>query len=391
MSSAPEPRLIRPEEFDPCMALVNDCFGHDRGHLEARMPHCFDAAHPERHAVIERNGEIVSHVACVPAQLRAGDARIDCGGIAGVATHPDHRGNGHMRRLLSFWLDRLVDRGVSLAELEGDRVRYGRYGWENAGREHRYRIGRRAFRLEPAIDAVRRYRSDDLEIIREIHERERFAVVRDRRRYERLLDQTGLETLVVDGPEAAYCCHRGDPPTILEFGGASEGVAALLSRLLEGHEEIVVYTHPAHPLASLFRDVATEWEGVPHRKLNLLDLPTTVEAYEPLLAERWKRILESGPDFGSCAPPGDVTLAVENDGESVWTPPNACQSVTLRFERDGLRVDRANGEPDVSLGRAEMVDFLFGPSDARPALGRSRPALDLVLPLEYYFWQTETI
>ncbi|WP_162994079.1 GNAT family N-acetyltransferase [Halalkalicoccus subterraneus] len=390
------PRLARPDEFRETMALTNRCFGFEPGGLEERMPHCFDPAHPERHAIIEANGSIVSHVACVPAELWAGDAYVECGGIAGVATDPDHRGNGYMHRLLAFWLDQLDDRGVPLAELEGDRVRYGRYGWENAGRENCYRVTKRSFTAAfgegyADFEAVRHFRPrTDLAVVQRIHESERYRVGRDRRRYKRLLEQAGLETLVYDAVRPAYLCYRGDGPvSILEFGGSRDGVTALLARVLDvTADDIVVYTHPRHPLTGFFRTVATSWSQRPHRKLNVLDLPATLAAYRPLLEERWSNTVEA---FGSTV--GDLTLEmVDPTGRSVDTmAATDRQSATIAYDASGVSVERTDRDPDVSLGRWETVDLLFGSQDVLRSIKRSEPFLDAIFPVEFYFWRTETI
>lgn len=380
------PRLARPEEFREAIALAERCFGFDPGGLEGIMPHCFDENHPERHAVVKRDDEVVSHVVCVPAQLRAGEARVECGGIAGVATHPDHRGNGYMTRLIEFWLDRLDDRGVPLAELEGDRVRYGRFGWENAGRETVYRVTRRSFDGEPTADGpVRPYRGPaDVPTIRNVHETERYRVGRDRERYERLLGQSGLETLVYDGDRPAYLCHDGEEPvTVEEFGGGRSGVAALLQRVLERSEEVEVYAHPRHSLVSLFRDVAADWEHRPHRKLNLLDVEGALESYRPLLERRWSSICG-----GLGGRSGTVSVGVSNgDGRT-----ESSSAALIRYGDDGrVSIERTDGEPDVEMDRRRLTRLLFGTADDYHSVKRERPFLSAVLPLEYYFWQTETI
>ncbi len=385
------PRLVRPEEFREAMTLAERCFGFESGGLKRRMPHCFDESKPERHAIVKRDGAVVSHVACVPAELRAGSARIECGGVAGVATDPDHRGEGYMTRLIEFWLERLDERTVPLAELEGDRVGYGRFGWENAGRERRYLITERSFGREPGgTDRVRQYRGpEDLDAIEPIHERERYRVSRDRRRYERLFDQRDLETLVFEGDRPAYLAHRGsDPTAILEFGGSREGLVALLATVLESADsgELALFTHPHHPLTALFREVAADWRTQPHRKLNVLDLTGTLEAYEPLLADRWRSMAQAlGGDRSD-----SVTLALDGTeaGESVEA---SREAVAIRTTGDVLAVERTSRSPDVVLDRRTMTRLLFGSSDACWSIKRSRPILRSVLPLEYYFWQTETI
>lgn len=377
------PRLIHPDEFREAMVLTERCFGYDPGGLEARMPHCFDDTKPERHAIIKQNGTVVSHVACIPAELRAGETLVDCHGIAGVATDPTYRGEGHMTQLLEFWLEHLDSREIPLAELEGDRMGYERFGWENAGREIRYRITDRSFTARTdGDDAVRPYRGeDDLDLIAGVHERERYRVVRDRRRYERLFDQHELETIVYEGSQPAYLSYRGrDPASILEFGGSREGLTALLTSVLQSASEIELFTHPHHPHVPFFSVCALDWETHPHRKLNLLDLPKTIRAYEPLLSERWLSVVD---EFGPIA--GSITLEI--DGETT----EIAETATIGYDGSSVCVERTSETPDVSLDRREMTQFLFGSSDVYHSTKRLHPFLMAVLPLEYYFWQTETI
>lgn len=385
-SSIEGPRLIRQEEFQESMDLVNRCFGFKRGGLEARMPHCFDESHPERHAIIKRDGAVVSHAVCVPAELRAGDARIDCHGIAGVATDPDHRGNGHMTQLLEFWLEQLDDRDIPLAELEGDRVRYGRFGWENAGREREYQITRRSFGGEQTHSEHGRsyWGATDIPLIRSLHESEQFRVQRDRRRYECLLDQTDLETLIYEGDRPAYLCYRGEGPTsVLEFGGSRVGVATLLDSVLETSGDVHLYTHPRHPLVSLFREVAGDWKLRPHRKLNVLDVATTLDSYRPLLEDRWSSVC-SALTGGS----GAVSIGIA--GDRGYT--DSGQAALVRYEDDGtVTVERTDTDPDVTAGRRKITRLLFGTADDCQCIKRAHQFLAAVLPLGYYFWQTETI
>lgn len=372
------PRLAEPGEFDDIAGLLNRCFGFD---VPPRMPHCFDPDRLERHAVVVANGEVVSHVACVPAELVAGDAGIDCYGIAGVATDTAHRGKGYMDDLLGFWLERLEDRGAPLAELEGDRRRYGRYGWENAGREYRYEITGRSFagaHDESPPDTVAEYTGTDeqLELIEACHESERFRIARERSDYETLLGQSGLETLCYpDGP--AYLSYRGEEsPSVLEFGGDEAGVRALLATVLAESvdDRLLLYAHPLHPLNETFRRGADDWTQLPHRKLNVLDLRATLEAFEPLLAERWRRV------HGRTR--GRVTLGVRGEEGS---------AVSLSYTPGDVSCRPFEGDPEISLSRTEMAQLLFGFPDQWRSRKRRDPLLSTTLPLDYYFWETETI
>lgn len=73
--------------------------------------------------VVTVGDEIATHAVRISAEL-----------VAGVATHPDHRENGYRTRVLEFCLADLAADGVPIAELEGYRPGYARFGFEDAGR-----------------------------------------------------------------------------------------------------------------------------------------------------------------------------------------------------------------------------------------------------------------
>jgi predicted acetyltransferase len=141
MSDADSPRLACDDEFSEILELCDRCFRKERGGMAARVPFAYDPDCPEHHAVIRQDGRVVAHAAAVPQTLAVGGSEVACPGIGGIATDPRYRGNGHMSALLEFWLDEL---DAPLVELGGDRQRYGHFGWENGGREFRYRISHRS-------------------------------------------------------------------------------------------------------------------------------------------------------------------------------------------------------------------------------------------------------
>lgn len=110
----------------------------------------------------------------------------------------------------------------------------------------------------------------------------------------------------------------------------------------------------------------------------MLDLPGTLDAYEPLLADRWSTVVD---DLGAAS--GSVTLAIDE--------PSTRKTATISYDGTGVRVERTARRPDVLLDRATMTRLLFGSPDACWSIRRTRPFLRAVLPLEYYFWRTETI
>lgn len=370
------PRLLRPGEFDEAIELVRTCFG--MGDEEERpTPYWADRADPDRHAVITVDGAVVSHAVGAPVEFTAGPATVPARGIAGVATHPDHRGNGYMTRLMEFWIDRAREDGIPLLELEGDRQRYRRFGWDNAGREFRFAVTPRSHpAAEANPDGVRAYRGtrDDLEFVAAIHDAERYGVRRSLDTYETLLEPDRRQTVLHDDSDgAAYVCYRGDDPvTVEEFGGDPDAIATILGQLCATSGDLAIYTHPHHPFVDRLYEISADWVLRSHRKLRITDLYDVLAAYQPLLETRWE----------ATDRPGTETVTLALTGES---------AVTLRFGRDDVSVERSDGTAAVTLDRPAMTRLLFGVADGMRSVKRAHPTLATVLPLEYYMWQTETI
>lgn len=383
MSAKSGPRLLRPGEFEELTALLDRCFAFERGGMAARLPFVYDPDRPERHAVVEVDGEIVSHVACVPESLVIGtDATIDCCGIGGVATAKPHRGNGYMSELLEFWLDRLDADGVPLAELGGDRQRYGRFGWERAGRELVYTITSRSA-PEPTLDgavAVYDGSAADFETIRRLHRRRSLRVDRDRRVARSVYDQRGLETILYrdeGGDLRAYVClsREGRDGELREFGGDEAGIETLLSELFARIDlnALAVYAHPTHAHTELFERYAAKWRFRPPRLANVRDLPAVVTACADPLERRWTR--------RSIGWEGELTLGIESDGTAV----------RLTADSDRLTIEPVSAVPELAMDRREAARLLFGGNCRRGTIAEEYPLLDALFPLEYYVWPTERV
>ena len=383
MAAKSEPRLLRSGEFDELMALLDRCFAFERGGMAARLPFVYDPDRPERHAVIEIDGKIVSHAACVPESLSAGsETTISCGGIGGVATAKPHRGNGHMSALLEFWLDRLDADAVPLTELGGDRQRYGRFGWEPAGRELVYTITPRSAPETSGGGEIARFDGSDadLEAIHRLHRADSLRVERDRTTARSVYGQRGLETLVhrnERGEVRAYICLSCESRdrTLQEFGGDAAGLKVLLSALFERVDVngVTTYMHPAHPHAKLFEEYSAKWRLRPQRSLNVRDLPAVVTAWANPLEQRWNR--------RPIACEADLTLGIEGDETAV----------RLASNRDRLTVETVSDEPALVIDRRDAARLLFGGNGRQERLSDEYPILETLFPLEYYIWPTERV
>lgn len=382
MTNVDGPRLATEDDFDEMMDLLDRYFAYERGGMAARLPFCYDPARSDRHAIIEADGRIVSHVAAIPQTLSVGDGTVECWGIGGVATDRRYRGNGYMSELLEFWLDRMDEAAVPLSDLSGNRQRYAHFGYENAGSEYRYVIDERSFAGTPmsAADLVRYDRNGErFDVLRSIHDAEPYRVVRDRGASETVFGQRGLETLVYDGEDPAYLSltRESRARTVEEFGGSDRGVERLLSHVLAVYDlnELTVRAPPVHPLADAFARHSRHWTNHPHRKLRICDLRRVLEAFRGQIEERWDR---SGRTER-----GGVTLGLADSDTG--------DAVRLAYDEDSVSIERSGADPDRSLNRSATTAFLFGQPERVARRRRRDPFLETVLPLRFYLWPTEHV
>jgi len=387
MESMDGPRLARPEELPEILELLDRTFDYGEGGMAAHLPDAYADPTPAHHAVVRRDDTVVGHAGCFPRTLVVGKGELQTRVIGGVATDKRYRGNGYMSALMEFWLERLEREGIGLSNLGGDRRRYGRFGWELAGRERAYDVSERSFTGPGGASGIRRLSADtaaDTEIVRRLHSAEPLRVSRDRERYATLLDQAGYRTLLYDGDDAgdgeAYLTFSdrstpsrfaADGRAVVEYGGTAAGITTLLGHVLATHDSssVTLYAPPSHRLTETFVDQSNAWRLLTHRMVNLHDLETVLSGFEERIERRWR----DAPATGS----GSVTLAIGN-----------ATAVEVSYDAESVAVAPTAAPADVTLDRRSMTRLLFDFGEHRP-IDSGDPLLRSVLPLEFYLWRSE--
>lgn len=76
------------------------------------------------------NGRLVSQLQLLPLRVMTGTGEVACGGVASVATPPEHRRRGHTGTMLRHMCDELRETGTTLCMLYPfKRSFYGHFGW----------------------------------------------------------------------------------------------------------------------------------------------------------------------------------------------------------------------------------------------------------------------
>jgi ribosomal protein S18 acetylase RimI-like enzyme len=179
-----EPRACRLEELPALARLTNRVFRPSGGSMSAEYPLVFREENLEQLRVIDRDGELVSHVGiCVREALILG-VPLRVASIGAVCTDPTCRGAGLASRLMEDVRAHAIARGADLMLISGGRGLYHRLGYVEVGRFPCYRVPPGA---PSAAVSVTEYASADLPAIMALHTREPIRFRRPREDWERVL------------------------------------------------------------------------------------------------------------------------------------------------------------------------------------------------------------
>ena len=201
------PRELRPGEFQGMLELLNSSFPESLPEgIQAHWPHvCVERPDcRDRYRVFVDAGRPVSCVGVVPMRFRVDGGTLDVGGVSIVATDPDYRGRGLMTALLKDATETMRSRGHAASWLNGDRTRYGRLGWERAGRKYNVVLSRRStggLRPSGPAAALLESRGTHLEEMERLYGANPLGGVRAREVARRLFARPGKKTIA---------CQEGD-------------------------------------------------------------------------------------------------------------------------------------------------------------------------------------
>ncbi|MDA0335265.1 MAG: GNAT family N-acetyltransferase [bacterium] len=297
------PRRARPDEFGEAMRFTDMVFRpgqKGRGIVQRQYPHVYrdEPAFARRLLLLRDKGELIGCVAVHPIVLRLGAAQVSAGGIGIVGTHPERRGEGIMTCLLTEAIRQMRAAGHAVSVLGGDRQRYARFGWENAGVCNVYELTSRSLGTSTVTDHAVRLKKPDAAMFRRIRRlsgARTFGVERKLADTAPLLLRNGKEAWVCqEGRRFAYAVAGGagrtNRPytTIHEFGGDAQLVLTLFRRLLRhcaaGRLSVVAGPNPDEQ--ALLTPVSSTWSRRPAGMTQVLDPCRVVQQLRPELLQR---------------------------------------------------------------------------------------------------------
>ena len=370
----------RPDELEAINELATTAFrvnNPNHPSFDLLYPHGYreETFPAEDHLVIRDGGRPVAMVALRPLRFAVGPNMIDVAGIGDVCTHRDYRGRGYMTVLMKVAEAEIDDRGFVLGFLGGERARYGRFGWEQAGCYWTFGLTEKYLAeidlsdwtieepetIEPWMHAAieekpfRRSMAFD-EMI--------WAVKRIGRRNLTAQGPGGRAVVVYD--HATDETDQARSVTIDEWGGSPDAILALGTELARRKDVAdVSLTTPAvgDGLTRLLR--ARAWSYGPRTAANVrvCRLAELLMAYFPWMS-RCPNVC-----------PGGITLRMTD----------VDQAATLVLD-DAPSIVDAPGQFEVALNRLDMTTFLFGPLPPSRVfdLPHELAALDAIFPLPIF-------
>jgi predicted N-acetyltransferase YhbS len=372
------PRKANVSDYPELISFLNGIFGirMDLEYSHIYRPTAKDMAN---NIIAVDDGRIVSCVGIFPMTFACGGVRLRVGGIGGVSTNPEYRSRGLMTKLMNEAMEIMRRRQDDISILWGDRLRYARFGYENAGRHYTFNIDRR--HVLPGILAGREIRplsftGGDLSRIARLYRQWELRVERSPAKLKSVFGRDTYETWVwLKGQAFAYMTIKGvgADRDLIEFGGETEGLENLLGFLFDKYElENLTGTIPYCPsLYVPFIIARSSGWGIGFSRrarcemVKILDLAS-------LLSKFAAKIGQSARGLGL---KGSLTLEMTDSH----------QVATLHFGR-GVSVSERKAKPALHLSDTEMVRLIFGTIPPSHSLNLSKPLqyLDEVFPLDFY-------
>ncbi len=314
--------------------------------------------------ILEADGKIVSHAGLFPVNLSAGEIDITAGGIGDVATLPEYRGRGHMRRLLAHVIEKMDEGGIALSFLEGDRHRYGNFGWEAAGRKMVLSFTARSLQKAGVAPYDRLDEAPPAEALGEVEKwHENLEYRASRRGLSGKITRGGNRVwLAGDGYVCGRVCEG-----VLEAGevfsrsGREAGlIFSAMNMCYAGRAQVCLCPDDTGLKAALI-EAASGWIEVAGGLFRINDFCRLLSIFTPLLEKRARSRKISGFD-----------VSLEIDGG---------ENLSVRYSGAAVEISRCKMDAPARLGRGRAARLFLG-----GAFGFERRVepLRALLPLPVY-------
>ncbi|MGD6817735.1 GNAT family N-acetyltransferase [Metabacillus sp. 113a] len=224
-----------------------------------------------------------------------GREKLKMGGLAGVATYPEYRRQGHVREMLSFVLEKMKKENMTVSMLHPFNVSfYRKYGWELFSSRQKTTVPASDFKIQRQVSGtIKRF---DKETHNEDIERiyDQFAsnftgmLVRDREWWMRAIYDEETTAVYYDetGQPQGYILYQFKDKKLMvdEFVPLNTEARHGLWNFICQHDsmvtEAVMDTHEDEPLFFLLPEPRLKSERKPYFMARIIDAEAFLEAYE---------------------------------------------------------------------------------------------------------------
>ncbi|WP_339288297.1 GNAT family N-acetyltransferase [Paenibacillus sp. FSL E2-0201] len=285
-------RQLRPDEFDASMNLSEYAFQYKLP--SDKRESAQKSFKPERVWGAFEDGTLEAKLTLLPFQVYIQGKVVPMGGIAGVATWPENRRQGHVAKLLTHALQTMNEAGQRLSFLHPFLIPfYRKFGWEVYCEYKKYSIPVAKFPKKVEVEGKVKRDIKDIEVLDGLYNQ--FAV-RYNGTLKRDLDWWENSVLDDEGKSAVFYSKSGEPEgyvlykvenrelVIDEFVFLNEQARQGLWTFLANHDSMVTGASlklvPSDDmLPFLLPDPRIEQENYPYFMGRIVNAKTFIEGY----------------------------------------------------------------------------------------------------------------
>nr|WP_155608850.1 GNAT family N-acetyltransferase [Paenibacillus timonensis] len=294
---------------------------------------------PERSWGAFEGGELLAKLMLLPLHLYVQGRPVPMGGIAGVATWPEHRRSGLVRELLATALRRMNEQGQILSCLHPFSIPfYRKFGWEVYTDYKKYTVNIDSFPSKTLVTGNVKRGVKDIELLNGIYHsfarRYNGMLVRDEEWWKRMVlgeeDHTAVYYAESGQPEGYVLYQVKNKELIIdEFVFLNETARQGLWTYLANHDSMVTQVIfdrvPVDDLLPfLLRDPRCKQETVPYFMARIVNAAAFVGDYSFIPPASTSPIRLGLRIEDEAAPwnEGDWLLEVSSEGKASLTPAN---------------------------------------------------------------------
>ncbi len=341
-------RQVRKDEWEAFMRFLERSYGHKRGFFPEHYPYLYrpEEEYLQCFHIIERDGEIVSHVGLFPLEVVADEVKIILGGIGGVATLPEKRGKGYMGKLLQHVIEEMQSRNWSLSVLWGARQRYRNFGWEVAGEKVLLHLTERSLArggIDPSI--VREILLEEAQSkVIELNHTQRFRVDRGKKDGG-VLRRAGNRIWI--GADGYLCGQTADDKLMINevvspSGKESSLIKAVMEWCFVREAEVTMRMEDTERFNRLMK-IASYWNLTYEGMFRINNCFELLKLFTPILEKRASKL--NLKDFS-------ISLGLRS-GEEV-------DIVAINYINGVFRISKEKIEPYIEIDERDGVRLLIG-------------------------------